>query len=86
MFGQGCWNKEEEEEGYEFASYLDEGSCDKEEEYQPISEGDKESEESTEAMEQEHVHDSPTVPEVRSPDQYPIIYVNTSSTNIINSE
>ena len=32
-----------EEEGYELASYFDKGSCDEEEEYQPISEGDEES-------------------------------------------
>ena len=41
MFGRGSCSTEREEEGYEFASYLDEGSCDEEEEYQPISEGDK---------------------------------------------
>ena len=30
---RGSCNTYREEEGYEFASYLDEGSCDKEEEY-----------------------------------------------------
>ena len=51
LFGWGSCNTEQEEEGYEFASYLDEGSCDEEEEYQPISEGDEEFEESAEAPE-----------------------------------
>ena len=66
MFGQGSCRTEQEEEGYEFTSYRDKGSCDKEEEYQPISEGDEESKESTEALEQECEHKLPTVPEVRS--------------------
>ena len=30
-------NTDREEEGYKFASYLDQGSCDEEEEYQLIS-------------------------------------------------
>ena len=48
---RGTCSTDREEEGYEFASYLDEGSCDEEEEYQLIYEGDKESEESTKAPE-----------------------------------
>ena len=43
-------------------SYIDEGYCDEEEEYKPISEGEKESEESVEAPEQEHAYNSPIVP------------------------
>ena len=43
MFERGSCNTEQEEEGYEFASYLDKGSCDEEEEYQLILEGDEES-------------------------------------------
>ena len=63
-------------------SYLDEGSCDEEEEYQSISEGDKEL---TEAPEQERAYNSPTVPEVRSRDLSPSNSVNTITTNTINS-
>ena len=85
MFERGSCSTEQEEEGYEFASYLDEGSYDKEEEYEPISEGDKESEESNEAPKHERVHNSPTVPEVRSRNLSPSIYVNSSSTNTVNS-
>ena len=51
LLGRGSCNTNQEEEGYELASYLDEGSGDEEEEYQSISEGDKESEESTESLE-----------------------------------
>ena len=86
LFRRGSCNKKQEEERYEFTSYLDEGSCDEEEEYHPISEGDEESEESTKSPEQEHGHDSPAVLEVISPNQSPSISINMSSTNVINSE
>ena len=66
MLGRGSCNTNREEEGYELMSYMDEGSCDEEEEYQPISEGDKESKELTKALDQERAYNSPTVPEVRS--------------------
>ena len=51
LLEQGSCVTNREEEGYEFTSYLDEGLYDEEKEYQPISEGDKESEESNEALE-----------------------------------
>ena len=51
LLGRGSCSTNIEEEGYDLASYLDEGSCDKEEEYRLIYEGDRESEESTEAPE-----------------------------------
>ena len=70
LLGRGSCSTNRDEEGYYLISYLDEGSCDEEEEYQLISEGDKESKESTEAPEQEHGYNSPTTPhtspEVRS--------------------
>ena len=66
MFVQGSCNIEQEEEGYYFTQYLDEGQCEKEEEYHPISEGDEESKDSIEPLEQERVHNSPSVLEVRS--------------------
>ena len=47
-------------------AHLDEGSCDEEEEYQPILEADEESEESTETPKQEHAYNLPIVPEARS--------------------
>ena len=68
-----------------FASYLDECSCDEEEEYQLISEGDEESEESTEDPKQERAYNSPTVPEVRSRDLSLSISINMTSTNAVNS-
>ena len=83
LLGRGSYitNKEE---GYEIASYLDEGSCDEEEEYQPIFEGDEHSEYSTEATEWEHGYKLPTTLhislEVRSIDLSPSTSVNTSST------
>ena len=43
-----------EEEDCEIASYLDEGSCDEEEEYRLVSEGEEDSEESTEDPNIEH--------------------------------
>ena len=52
-----------------------------------ISQSHKEtSKESTEApkKEKKHVHNSPMVPEVRSPYQYPSISINTSSNNAVN--
>ena len=52
--------------------------------YQLISEENKESEESTKALEPEHVLNSPMVPEVSTREPYPSISVNTSSTNAIN--
>ena len=70
-------------------SYLDEGSCDKEEEYRSISKGDKELEESTEAPDMKHGYNSLTTmhvsPKVRSRDLSPSEFVNTSSTNAVNS-
>ena len=58
MFERGSCSIGHEEEGYEFTSYLDEGSFDEEEVYQLISEENKESEESTKALEPEHVLNS----------------------------
>ena len=52
LFGKGISSTEQEQEGYDFASYLDEGSCDEEDEYHSISEGDEDSKESTESLEQ----------------------------------
>ena len=86
MLERGTCSTDREEEGYEFASYLDEGSCDEEEEYQPISEGDKESEESTEAPEQERAYNLPTVLELRSRDLSPSNSVNTSTINTVNNK
>ena len=51
-----------EEGGYNLASYLDKGYCNKEEEYQSISEGDEESEELTKALDRERGYKSPTTP------------------------
>ena len=39
MLGRGSCSTNREEEGYELASYLDKGYCDKEEEYHLISVG-----------------------------------------------
>ena len=66
-------------------SYLEEGSCDEEEEYHSILEGEKGSKEPNEAPEQERVHNSPTAPGVRSRDLSPSNSVNTSNTNAVNS-
>ena len=85
MLERGSCNTDREEEGYDFASYLYEGYCGKEEEYQGISEGYEESEESTESPEQERAYNSPTTPEIRSRDLSPSNSVNTSNTNTINS-
>ena len=82
---RGSCITDQEKEGYKIPSYLDEGSCDEEEEYHLISEGYKESEESTESWKQEHAYESPTVPEVRSRDLSPSNSLNTSNTNIVNS-
>ena len=84
LFRRGSCSTEQEEEGYKFTSYLDEGSFNEEEVYQLISEENKESEESTKALEPEHVLNSPMVPEVRTREPYPSISVNTSSTNAVN--
>ena len=46
MLGRGSCSTNREEEGYDLASYLDEGYCDEQEEYQSISEGYEELEES----------------------------------------
>ena len=51
MLGIGRSNIYREEKGYKLAPYLDQWYCDEEEEYQLISEGDEELEESTEALE-----------------------------------
>ena len=51
MLGRGNCSTNKEEEGYELALYLEEAYCDKEEEYQLISEGEEESEESSKAPE-----------------------------------
>ena len=37
LLKQGNCSTEQEEEGYQFTSYLDEGLCDEEQEHQPIS-------------------------------------------------
>ena len=90
MLGRGSCSTNRQEEGYEIVSYLDEGSCDEEEEYQLILEGDEESEESTEALERERAYNSPTTlntsPDVRSRYLSPTNSINTSITNVVNSE
>ena len=72
-------------EDYELMSHFDEGSCDKEEEYQSISEEDKE----IEAPDPNHQYDTPTTLcislEVRSRNSSPSGFVNTSNTNVVNS-
>ena len=74
---------------YELASHSDEGSCDKEEEYQPIFKGDKELEELTETPERERGYNLPTSPhtslEIIYRDLSSSEFVNTSSTNTVNS-
>ena len=80
--GRGSCNTYREEEGYELASYLDEGYCDEEEEYHSIYEGHEDSKESTKAIDPERGYNSP---EVISRDLSPSAFINTSSTNIINS-
>ena len=68
---------------------MDEGSCDEEEEYHLIFEGDKESEELNEAPDRECGYKSPTTlhtsPKVRYRDLSPSEFVYTSSTNAVNS-
>ena len=59
---RGVVEQIEKKKVYEFESYLEEGSFDKEEEYHLILEGDKESKELIEAPEREHDYKSPTIP------------------------
>ena len=49
LLGRGSCSMNREEEGYELVSYMDKGSCQEEEEYDPIYEGDKYLEVLTEA-------------------------------------
>ena len=42
LLGRGIWSTNREEEGYDLASYLDEGSCDEEDKYRSIYEGNEE--------------------------------------------
>ena len=68
---------------------MDEVSCNKEEEYQPISIGEEESKESTEAPNIERGYDTLTAPRTSSKVRYRDLstsgFVNTSSTNAVNS-
>ena len=77
------------EEDYELASYLNEGYCEKEEEYQLISKGKEESKGLTEAPNPERGYNMPTSlrtsPEVRSRGLYPSAFVNMGINNTINS-
>ena len=50
LFGRGSCCTDREEDGYELASYMDEDSCEEEEEYEPMSKGEKDLEESIEAL------------------------------------
>ena len=50
LFGRGSCCTDREEDGYELASYMDEDSCEEEEDYGPMSEGEKYLEESIEAL------------------------------------
>ena len=83
---EGSCSTYQEEEGYEFVAYLDKGSCDEEEEYQPISEGEEESEESTKALEQECAYKFPTLPKIILQGISPSDSINTSTTNTVNHE
>ena len=89
LLGRGSCSTTREEEGYELPSHLDEGSYNREEEYQLISEGDEESEELTKAPDPGHGYNSPMTPrtslEVRSRDLYPSAFINTSITNTVNN-
>ena len=74
---------------YDLVSHVDEGSCDKEEEYQLIFEEEEESEELAETPNPKHKYDTSTTlrtsPKVRSIKSSPSSVVNTSSTNTMNS-
>ena len=78
-----------EEADYELAFHVDEGSCNEEEEYHLIYDGDKESEDSTEALVWEHSYSTPTTlrtsPKVRYRDLSPSAFANTGNTNVVNS-
>ena len=74
---------------YELTSHLEEGSCDEEEEYQLISEGEEESKESTESLRIEHEYCIPTMlhksPEVRYKNSSLSGFVNINSNNALNN-
>ena len=75
-----------EESEYEFQSWLDKGSCDEEEDYNPISKGAKEFEESTETPRSGRNYITPGVsPEVRSRASFFEITMNTGSTSVVTS-
>ena len=73
-------------EDYELMLHLNEGSCDEEEEYQPIS---KREEEEAEAPDPENEYDTPTTTctslDVISRNSSPSDFVNTSNTNVANN-
>lgn len=77
--------KYDQGEDYKLTSHFDEGFCEEEEEYHPISEEDKEKK----SPDLEHEYDTPTTlctsSGVRSRDSSLSGFVITSNTNVVNS-